>query len=174
MESSRGNVSVTDSDCQEQRPGPLFSDRGWALKLGLTVGIFAILSHQADRRISEIHPDLRLGASSVELVRGKTIHGWARKVLAVTPDGFDVETSVGPFHVTYPDPGPRVGDYVSFVGEIVALRHVVASGIQINTGYLWKRGLNYGLSSVTVLAFLWIVRRRFRWKLSEGLFRSRY
>src|SRR5207249_1101138 len=99
------------------------------------------------RELSVLHPEIERGALSIEQVRGKTINVWAHKVLAVRGDGFDVETKVGPFHVTWAQP-PSPGDYVTLRGTFVEPRHLVASAIQINTGYRWKRGLNYGLSSV--------------------------
>jgi hypothetical protein len=165
---------VTDPDCQETRPGFLFSDRAWPFKLGIAIALFAALCGRAHREIGGLHPEIESGAVAIENVRGKTIHAWALPILGATGDGFDVETKVGPFHVTWPSPAPAPGQYVTLTGTIVEPRHVVASAIRVNTGYRWKRGLNYGLSSATVLAFLWIVRRRFRWRLSEGLLRGRY
>ncbi len=165
---------MTDSDCQEARPGPFFSDRLWTLKLGLTVALFTFLCTLANRQIGEILPDIELGALGSPSVLGKSVHLWARQVVAVTADGFDIDTKVGPFHVQSPFPLPAVDDYVSFAARITGPRRVVASAFEVNHGYLWKRGLNYGLSSAVVIVFLWIVRRRFRGRLSEGLFRSRY
>jgi len=153
---------------------PAFSDRGWALKMGLALALFALLCGRAHREIGELHPEIEHGALLMDPVRGKTIHAWAHPVLAVTPDGFDIDTKAGPFHVTARHPFPSVGQYVTVIGEVVAPRHFAASAVQVNEGYRWKRGLNYGLSSVTVLAFLWLIRKRFRWRLSEGLFRGRY
>lgn len=169
-----GNVSVTDPDCQESRPGALFSDRLWALKLGGALALFGYLCHRSATEISELQPDIEAGAIQSDRLRGLTIRAWAYKVLAITGDGFDIQTSVGPFHVTSSTPPPRVGGYVSILGEFVEPRHLVARRVQDNPGYLWKRGLNYGLSSLTVVVFLWMVRRRFRWRPWEGMFRSRY
>ena len=174
---------MTDRDCQEKSfdsdkpPGPLFSDRFWVFKLGLAVGAFALLCRQSDRQIGDLFPETEYAAAISDAYRGKAIHAWAHKVLAVSDDGFDFETKAGPVHVTPSPPSPlspKPGDFVSFVGRIVAPKRVVASVLRIEKGYIWKRGLNYGVSILTVLAFLWIVRRRFRWRMSEGLFRSRY
>ena len=165
---------MTDPDCQEARPGILFSDGGWPLKLGIALGLFALLCNRAHREIGELHPRIESGAVGMEGVRGRILHAWAKRVLGAGGDGFDVDTDVGPFHVTWPHSRPEPGEFVTFTGTIVEPRHVVASAVQINTGYYWKRGLNYALSSVTVLAFLWVVRKRFRWRPSAGLFRSRY
>jgi hypothetical protein len=168
------NVSVTDRDCQETPLGFLFSDRAWPLKMALALAVFALLGHRASREISELQPEIEEGAVRIDHVRGRSIHVWAREVLRVTSDGFDIDTKIGPFHITCALPAPQVGQYVSLVGEFVEPRRLVAREVQVNPGYPWKRGANYGLSAVTVLAFLWIVRRRFRWSLSGGLLRSRY
>jgi hypothetical protein len=168
------NVTVTDRDCQETRPGLLFSDRAWPLKMGLALALFALLCGRASREISELQPEIEEGAIRIDHVRGSLIHVWARRVLTVTADGFDIDTKIGPFHVTSPFPAPTVGQYVSVVGEFVEPRHLAARGVQVNAGYLWKRGTNYGLSAATVLVFLWIVRKRFRWRPGGGLLRSRY
>ena len=169
-----GNVSVTDLDCQESAPGFLFSDRAWPLKVGVAFSLFALLCARASREIGEIQPEIEDGVVRMERVRGVTIRAWARKVLAVSDDGFDIGTKVGPIHVTSALPAPEVGQFVSIVGEFVRPRLLAARAVQVNTGYLWKRGLNYGLSTATVLVFLWIVRKRFRWRPSGGLLRSRY
>jgi len=165
---------VTDSDCQETRTGLVFSDRYWISKLALAAGAFALLCHRAETEIGDFRPEIEAGALGTPLVQDKTVHAWARTVLAITADGFDIDTKVGPIHVVSAPPSPSPGDSVSVVGRISGPRQVVASAVQVEEGYLWKRGLNYGLSSLTVLAFLWIVRKRFRGRLSQGLFRARY
>ena len=152
----------------------LFSDRLWTLKLGLALVIFSLLCHWAEQDLGEIHPKIEAGALDLPELQGKSVHVGAHTVLAVTMDGFEVESNVGPFHVSSTTPAPQVGDSVSFVGRFAGPRRVVASAVHVEEGYLWKRGLNYGISSLTVLLFLWIVKKRFRWRLSEGLFRSRY
>lgn len=174
MESPGGNVSVTDSDCQEKRPGILLDDRLWTVKLGLALGLLALLCGRAAREIGELYPDVDLLGGGFDHHRGKTVHAWAKPVLAARPDGFEIETRNGPLLVTGFPLAVRPDDRVSFTGRVVGPRHVAASVARINESFLWKRGLNYGLSSVTVVAFLWLVRRRFRWRLSEGVFRSRY
>lgn len=169
-----GNVSVTDPDCQESRPGFLFSDRAWPLKAGVALSLFALLGARASREIREVQPEIEDGVLRIDQVRGKSIHVWASKVLALRSDGFELATTVGPFHVVSAGPPPGVGQYVSLVGEFVEPRCMATREVRVNAGYRWKRGLNYSLSGLTVVAFLWIVRKRFRFRPSGGLFRSRY
>lgn len=165
---------MTDSACQRDPSGALFSDRYWILKVGLAVGLFAILCRRSNRELAEIHPDIQYAAAETDLYLGKMVHAMGHRVLAVTPEGFDLETGAGPVRVAGRVPSPKPGDHVTIEGRIAAPKRIEASALRIDEGYLWKRGLNYALSSLTVLAFLWFVRRRFRWKLTEGVFRSRY
>ena len=69
---------------------------------------------------------------------------------------------------------PPPGEFVSVVGRIAGNRRIEAVSVQVNEGWAWKRPLNYVVSVATVLVFLWLVRKRFRMRLSEGLFRSRF
>jgi hypothetical protein len=168
------NVSVTPSACQDAPRRSLFSDRLWIVKLGLAVGLFAFLCRRSEEEISDLVPEIEVAVAETTTHLKKPVHVWAHEVLAVSSDGFDVRTKAGPVHVVSSFPPPKPGDYVTFAGQIDAPKRVVASAVRIENGYLWKRGLNYGISSLTVLVFLWFARRTFRWKMSTGLFRSRY
>ena len=165
---------MTAPDCQQERVGIIFSDRFWVIKLGFALGLLALLCRRADRELGELHPAIDDVGAGLENLRGKTIHAWARRVHRVIPDGVEIETKNGPLRLTALLPAVEADDYVSFTGLVAGPRHVVASVARATPGFLWKRGLNYGLSAATVLAFLWLIRRRFRWRLSEGLFRGRY
>lgn len=152
----------------------LFSDRFWTIKVLLAAGLFGWLCSRADRELSELRPMIESTAGPIEGHRGKGVSFWAKRVLAVRPDGFDVQSKVGPIHIVAASPYPKAGDYVSAVGRIVERRRIEATATYVNQTYLWKRGLTYGVSVATVLAYLWLIRRRFRWRASEGIFRSRY
>ena len=169
-----GNVSVTDPACQGARAGWLFNDHFWFVKLGLAIGLFALLCRRSKEEVADILPPAEVAVNDSAELRGKMVHAWALRVAGVTEDGYDVETYAGPVHLVDSSSRPSAGDYVSFYARIAGPRRVVATFVRIEAGYFWKRGLNYGLSALTVLVFLWIVRRHFRWRLSEGLFRSRY
>jgi len=83
-----------------------------------------------------------------------------------------VGTDVGPFRVISPE-RPAVGERVSLLGRVTGPRTLEAVAFQANAGVRWKRPLGYAASAAAlVLFFLW-ARRRFRWPLREGLFRSR-
>lgn len=152
----------------------MLSDRFWGLKLALALGLFALLCRQAQGEFGKLHPDLEAAAADIREIRGKTVHVWAHPVLALVPDGFEIGSDVGAFHVRSPSPAPRVGDRVSLVATVLGPRRLAASRVKVEDGYFWKRGLNYGLSSLTLLAFLWMARKRYQFRLSEGLLRSRY
>lgn len=182
---------MTDPDCQEsrpdgaaeasaasarRRPGILFSDRAWTLKLALTVVILSILCSRARREIPDVLPSVEDGILAYERTRGKPILTWATTVISVSGEGFEVDSKAGRFQVTpvVRQPLPLPGQLVTLGGRFVEPRRFEATTVRIEDGFGLKRGLNYALSSVTVLVFLFLVRRRFRIRLREGLFRSRY
>lgn len=167
---------MTDPDCQDSRPGFLFSDRCWLLKLGLALGILSLLCARAPREIAAITPSVEDGVLDFEHARDKKMMAWTIRVHAVSPEGFDAVTKAGPVHVSTRGltPIPVPGQVVSVVGRFVEPRRIEATLIRLDDHHELNRGLNYGLSSLTVLGFLFLVRRRFRVRLREGLFRSRY
>ncbi len=152
--------------------GALFSDRYWILKLALAAGLLAALCHRSRREFSELNPNYRKVPVHFEKLRGRTVHLWAKTVAATAPDGFDVETDVGLFRVISPD-RPPVGEQVSVVARVAGPRTLEAAAVQRNEGNRWKRPLMYAASLATLAVFFMWARRRFRWPLREGLFRSR-
>lgn len=151
----------------------LFSDRLWVLKALLAAGALAWLGHDARQAYSSLYPDIERVAVDWKGIRDREIHRWADRVQAVLPGGFVIQTDVGPMTIHAPS-SPPVGEYVSIVARPTGPRTLEALSLQVNRGYQWKRPLNYGLSLVTVIVYLWLVRRRFRWSLPDGVFRSRY
>ena len=150
----------------------MFSDRLWILKLALAAGLLVGLCHRARREFSRDFPSYKKAPVYFEEIRGKTVDLWAKPVVAHAPDGFDITTDVGRFRVISPD-RPPVGERVSLVARVAGPRTLEAGAVQRNEGVLWKRPVNYIVSIVTVAVFLLWARRRFRWPLREGLFRSR-
>jgi len=152
----------------------MFSDRYWILKVGLSLGLFAWLCTRSAREFAVLEPELEKLAWPSETDLGKPVGFWARVVTAVHSDGFDISTRVGPIRVLAEAPLPSVGQHVSATGTALGRRLVQARRLQVNEGHRWKRALNYGLSAATVVVFLGLVRKRFRGRLHEGLFTSRY
>jgi len=172
----RGNVSVTDPDCQGPPPSLLFSDRAWLLKLVVAIGLLSFLCDRGRAAVAELHPSIQEAVLNFEKFRGKLLLTWAQRVLSITPSGFDLETRAGIIHVVSPpgQPVPVPGQKVTIAGRLTEPRRLEASLVRLEDAYELNRGLNYALSSVTVLGFLYLIRRRFRVRLREGLFRSRY
>ena len=150
----------------------MFSDRLWILKLLLAAGLFAVLGHRARREFAEVDPQPELAPVYFGKMRGKTVSLWARPVLASAPDGFDVQTRIGRFRVLSPE-RPPAGECVSVRARVAGPRTLEAIAVQRNEGVRWKRPVNYVVSVLTLLGFLFWAGRRFRWPIREGLFRSR-
>jgi len=167
---------VTDPDCQDSRPGLLFSDRGWLVKLGLALAILSLLCARARWEVAAITPSVEDGVLDFGHARDKAMMAWTIRVQAVSPEGFDAVSTAGPLHISTHGlkPVPAPGQLVSVAGRFVEARRIEATLIRLEDGYALNRGLNYGLSSLTVLGFLFLARKRFRVRLREGLFRSRY
>jgi hypothetical protein len=151
----------------------LFSDRVWILKLALAGGLFSLLCHRAEVDVPRVYPPPEAPARPGLPELGRTLYMGVRPVLATAPDGFDVQTRAGPCRILHPGPAPATGSFVSLVGVIEGPRLVRAVRIHPIDGWLWKRTANYAVSIATLLGCLWLARRRFRWRLKEGLFRSR-
>ncbi len=150
----------------------MLSDRFWSLKVGLAAGLFALLCWKSQKDFSAILPDAEGATLQAGGLLGKPVYLWDQKVLSADDDGFTVNLKTGPFHVSSPL-RPRPGDYVTLTGRITGPRRLEAVKARVLEGYLWKRAANYVLSAATIVVFLWLARRRFRWNLSQGLFRSR-
>jgi hypothetical protein len=151
----------------------MFSNRWWVLKLALALAFFALVFQLGGNRMAQAHPELERIAVYTDDVRDKTFALIGRKVIAADAAGFEIGSRVGPIRVLTPHP-PPAGAYVSLIGRATAPRTLTASSLQINAGWAWKRPLNYALSIFVVVAYLWIVRDRFRWRIPEGVFRGRY
>jgi hypothetical protein len=151
----------------------MFSDRFWILKLALATGALVALCHRARTEFEKVQPSFRKAPVYFEKVRGKIVTNlWAKPVTAHAPDGFDISTDLGLFRVISPE-RPPIGERVSLVARVTGPRTLEASAVQRNEGVSWKRPVNYIVSILTVAIFLLWARRRFRWPLHEGLFRSR-
>lgn len=151
----------------------MFTDRWWILKAATALGLFAIVSSRSALMISELHPEVERVAVFTEDLRDKTLTFWGRKVLAADAAGFDIGSRAGPIRVLTSQP-PPVGTYVSAIARASGPRTLTASSVHVNAGFAWKRPLNYGLSILVVLGYLWSVRRSFRWRPSDGVFRGKY
>lgn len=151
----------------------MFSDRWWILKAGAALGLLAWLCTDTRRVVSALHPNIERVALYNDSLRGLTMHVWAEKVESVDESGFRIQTRVGPVHVRTATP-LKAGDVVSAVVRPLGPRRVEAVDLKVHEGYGWKRPLNYGISIATVIGFLWLVRRRFKWTPDAGVFRSRY
>jgi hypothetical protein len=151
----------------------MFSDRWWIAKAGAALLLLAGLCTRAERTLKGIHPEVERVALFTDELRDKSIIVWGKKVLSRDATGFEIDTRVGPVRVLTPEP-PAEGEVISAVLRPTATRLLRATSLQINAGWAWKRPLNYAISVVTVLAYLWIVRGRFRWRVEEGVLRSRY
>lgn len=151
----------------------MFSDRLWILKAAAALGLLAGLCTWTRRDLSARHPDIERVALHGDALRHHTFHLWAKQVLAADASGFQVDTYVGPMRIATATP-PPVGAFVSIAARPTGPRTLEAVNLNVHSGYVWKRTANYALSVLTVLAYLWIIRRRFRWRIHEGVFRGRY
>jgi len=151
----------------------MFSDRGWILKLAAAVGLLAWLCWFARWRQAAEFPGVERLAYDSEALRGRSFYLWGRRVEAHDPAGFQIATGLGPIHVLSAVQ-PAVGEYISLIGRGAGLRTLEVVRLQVSPGFAWKRPLTYVVSILTVIAYLWIVRHRFRWRIHEGVFRSRY
>lgn len=151
----------------------MFSDRWWIAKVAAALLLLSGLCALADRSLSLVHPEVERTALFTEDLRDKIAFFWGRQVISRDAAGFEIDTRVGPIRVLTPDP-PAVGETVSAVARLTGTRTVTATTLQVNAGWIWKRPLNYLISVLTVIGYLWIVRDRFRWRIEEGVLRSRY
>jgi hypothetical protein len=150
----------------------MFSDRLWILKAATALGLLALLCTYSHRKLSDRFPQVELLALSDSL-RGHVFHLAGHRVLAADARSFQIATSVGPMRLLTPTP-PPVESYVTCNARAVGIRTLEVVDLFVHSGYGWKRPLNYGISVLTVIGYLWLVRRRFRWQPEEGVLRSRY
>lgn len=151
----------------------MFSNRFWLLKAAVVLLLFAALGTASHRLLERLHPQVEQIAVFREDLRDKTIILWGRKVLTADAAGFEINTRVGPIRVLTPTP-PPVGVYISTIARPTGTRTLTASSVQINAGWAWKRPLNYVLSILVVIGYVWSIRRLFRWRIGDGVLRGRY
>jgi hypothetical protein len=142
----------------------------------VAVGLLSLLCSQGRAALAREHAAFQDAALDFEHARGKTFVSWGLRVFSISPEGFWVDTRGGAIEVVLPGARPALnpGDRVTVAGRLVEPHRFEATSVRLEPAYLYKRGLNYVLSSATVLVFLYLIRRRFRLRLHEGLFRSRY
>lgn len=152
----------------------MFTDRFWILKAALAFGAFVLVCRASERDFHALQPDIERTTYEAERIAGRETLLWAETVTAVHADGFSFATKAGPVRALSPL-RPKVGDRIHGVARFTERPRVVeVARARVMEGFRWKRGLNYGLSSLCVIAYLWLIRRRFRWSPERGLFRSRY
>lgn len=151
----------------------MFSNRFWLLKAVVALLLFAALGTASQPVLESLHPRIEQVTVFREDLRDKDVIVWGRKVLTADAAGFEIDTKVGPVRVLTPHP-PPVGAHVSAIARPTGTRTLRASSVQINAGWAWKRPLNYVLSILVVLGYVWSIRRLFRWRIGEGVLRGRY
>jgi len=151
----------------------MFSDRHWLLKAAAAVGLLSLACNLSHQDIPVRAPAIERLALSWEAFRDRTFHETARRVQAADAHGFQFGTQVGPMRLLTETP-PPVGSFVSFTAWRVGPRTLQVVALDVHTGYTWKRPLNYVISILTLIVYLWLVRRRFRWEPQAGFIRSRY
>jgi hypothetical protein len=151
----------------------MFSDRGWLIKVAATLGLLALVLNVSRRRINIEYPHIERMAFFDESMRDRRVFLWGYKVRALDATGFQINTWVGPMHVLSAHP-VAVGDYVTVIARPAGHRSVEALRLQVNEGFGWKRPLNYAVSVLVLIGYLWLVRRRFRWRIQDGVLRGKY
>ena len=151
----------------------MFSDRLWLLKAAAAVGLLSLVCTVSHQDITLRQPPVERVALSWEALRDRTFHNIAERVLAADDRSFQFKTQVGPMRILTDSP-PPVGSYVSFNARPVGPRTLQALALDVHSGYTWKRPLNYVISILTLLGYLWLIRKRFSWKPEQGFFRGRY
>lgn len=151
----------------------MFTDRFWILKTLVTLSLIGWLCTTSRRVLSELHPDLERAALYTDSLRDRTMATFTKKVVARDGDAFLIDTHVGPMRVITAHP-PKPGETVTAQVRAVGPRTFEVLTLHVNAGHDWKRPLNYGISILTVIVYLWLIRGRFRWRIEDGVFRSRY
>ena len=151
----------------------MFSDRLWILKLVAAAGLLALLSQHARKALQEYQPDLERAAYFTQQLRNRVLTVANQPVIASDPTGVEIMTPVGPMHLRTTEK-LEVGSTVSAIVRPIGLRQLEVVRIGVNEGYQWKRAATYIISILAVLAYFWVIRRRFRWAPEAGVFRSRY
>jgi hypothetical protein len=151
----------------------MFTDRWWIAKAAAALLLFAALSHRTADTLERLHPGLNRASLFTDDIKDKSFVIWGKKVLTADAQGFEVQSHAGPIRILVPTP-PTPGEYVSTIARAVGPRTLRASFVQINAGWSWKRPLNYIVSALVVLAYLFHHRRLFRWSADGGILKGRY
>jgi hypothetical protein len=151
----------------------MFSDRLWLLKAAAALGLFSLLCTVAHRDLERRSPSSDRIPLKYREWHGRVFHLTAKDVVAADAESFQIATRVGPLRILTPTP-PPVDSVVTFHARVLGPRTLEVIDLVVHRGYGWKRPLNYVVSILTVIGFLWLVRRRFTWRPEQGFFRSRY
>src|SRR5262245_6137404 len=98
-----------------------FTDRLWIVKAAAALGLLAWLFTTSHRQLSDINPPTEKFALCPESMRGKMFHLTGYRVHGREPEGFSINTEVGPVLLRTSTP-PPVGAYVTFNARAVAPR----------------------------------------------------
>jgi len=151
----------------------MFSDRLWIVKAAAALGLLSLLCTYSHRLISSRYPQVEKVALNPEPLRDHVFHLSGQRVQAAAADRFQLASEVGPLWFLTPTP-PPAGAFVTVNARPVGVRTLQVVDMSVHSGYGWKRPLNYGISILTVIVYLWLVRRRFRWRPEDGVIRGRY
>jgi len=151
----------------------MFSDRFWILKLAVAAGLLGMLGLRSRKALEKEQPEIERVALFSDQLRDRTVYVSNKGVMALDATGIQIDTRVGPMHLRTAE-RPAVGSTISAIVRPIGPREMEVIRVKVNEGYGWKRSLNYVISIITVLVYLWLVRRRFRWAPEGGVFRSRY
>lgn len=144
----------------------LWGDRFAWLKVGLALGAVTLLCGLGSRVYGTRYPSAGAIRRNPERFEGRTTVLPPAAIRRSGIDSFLVHTVEVRSKGTWKE------------GEMVAVRGIVRGGaIEAETvrrlpGYLWKRGVMYGVSALTAFVILTQLLRRTR--LRDGLFVSRY
>lgn len=148
----------------------LFSNRFAAVKVVAALAVVTLLCYLTHARITAQHPNVEAIRTDPAEAEGKTAILSPQKIAAVGTDSFVIESDGIPIVVR------ARGDWKK--GERVAVRGIVRDGgidaveVRRLPGYLWKRGIVYGVSAVLAFAFLALFLRRT--DLRRGIFETKY
>ena len=151
----------------------MFSDRLWIVKAAAALGLLSLLCTVSHRLVTARYPQVEKVALNPDPFRDHVFHLSGQRVQAADAGRFQLGSEVGPLWFLTPTP-PPVGAFVTLNARPVGVRTLQVVAMSVHTGYGWKRPLNYGISILTVIGYLWLVRGRFRWRPQDGVFRSRY
>ena len=150
----------------------MFSDRLWLVKAAVALGLLSGLCTLVHRDFSVRYLPVERVALFQDSLRGRAFHLTAQKVVAADPEGFGIESKVGRIRFLTSAP-PPIGEFVTINARAVGPRTLAIDDVVVLSGYRWKRPLNYGISILTLIVYLWLIRKRFAWRIHEGVLRSK-